>query len=260
MNDSIQDRYSIVLSRDNIERALRSSGKDRPPRTRRPWPAGGLPHHGRYATGQLVELARITGNSEVLDAGSGVGGTARYVADRFDCRVTVVDLTDEYCETNRWLNGLVGLNDWIGVRQADVTELPFVDGTFDVVISRHVQMNVVDKARLYSDAPRMLKEGGRRALWDIMIGGSGEPAIPYTGPTTRAQAPGNPRRAAVESARFAVETWSDLTDHAAALMQAMPARPQPAGPARLRQRIPAESGKSHPRLGRRVPAGTSARR
>ena len=83
----------------------------------------------------------------MLDAGSGVGGTARYVADHYGCQVTAVDLTDEYCETNRWLNRLVGLDERISVRQADVTELPFPDGTFDVAISQHVQMNVADKAR-----------------------------------------------------------------------------------------------------------------
>jgi sarcosine/dimethylglycine N-methyltransferase len=34
----------------------------------------------------------------VLDAGSGVGGTARYLADQFGCRVAAVDLTEEYCD------------------------------------------------------------------------------------------------------------------------------------------------------------------
>ena len=125
---------------------------------------------GRYATSQLVDLAQITSESRVLDAGSGIGGTARYIADRCGCRVTAVDLTDEYCETSRWLNRLVGLDDRISVRQADVTELPFADGTFDVAISQHVQMNVADKARLYSEARRVLVGGGRLAMWDITIG------------------------------------------------------------------------------------------
>src|SRR4029077_12385979 len=96
MNDTIEPQYSTGLSRRNIEQALIFAGKD-------------LDHlepadlalledfhtMGRYATGQLVDLAQITSDSAVLDAGSGVGGTARYVADRFGCPVTAVDLTDE---------------------------------------------------------------------------------------------------------------------------------------------------------------------
>ena len=47
---------------------------------------------GRIATSQLVDLIGITSDSAVLDAGSGIGGTARYVADVCGCNVTAVDL------------------------------------------------------------------------------------------------------------------------------------------------------------------------
>jgi len=73
---------------------------------------------GRYATSQLVDLIEITRDDEVLDAGSGIGGTARFVADRCRCRVSAADLTEEYCETARWLNRLVGLtNRFPSIRQ-----------------------------------------------------------------------------------------------------------------------------------------------
>ena len=229
MNDTIQNQYSTGLSRNNIEQALIAAGKD-------------LDHlapadlalledfhtMGRFATSQLVDLAQITSESEVLDAGSGVGGTARYVADRYGCPVTAVDLTDEYCQTNRWLNQLVGLDELISVRQADVTELPFADGTFDVAISQHVQMNVADKARLYSETRRVLKDGGRLAMWDIAIGDGGELdyPIPWADHPARSHlVTPDELRAVVESAGFAVERWNDLTDQTTALMQAMLAQP-----------------------------------
>lgn len=229
MNDTIQTQYSTGLSRNNIERALLAAGKNLD--NLAPADLALLEDFhtmGRIATGQLVDLAQITSASRVLDAGSGVGGTARYVADRYGCAVDAVDLTDEYCDTSRWLNRLVGLDDLISVRRADVTELPFPDGTFDVVISQHVQMNVADKARLYSEARRVLKDGGRLALWDIMIGDHG--ALDY--PLPWADQPAHSHlvtaealRAAVESAGFSIEHWNDLTDQAAALMQAVLAQP-----------------------------------
>lgn len=229
MNDTIQTQYSTGLSRNNIERALLAAGKD-------------LDHlapadlalledfhtMGRIATGQLVDLAQITSASRVLDAGSGVGGTARYVADRYGCTVDAVDLTDEYCDTSRWLNRLVGLDDLISVRQADVIELPFADGTFDVAISQHVQMNVADKARLYSEARRVLKDDGRLAMWDITIGDRGELDYPLPWadhPAHSHLVTADALRAAVESAGFSVAHWNDLTDQAGALMQALLAQP-----------------------------------
>lgn len=229
MNDTIQTQYSTGLSRNNIEQALISAGKhlDR----LAPADLGLLEDFhtmGRYATAQLVDLAQITSGSAVLDAGSGVGGTARYVADRYGCPVTAVDLTEEYCQTSRWLNRLVGLDDRISVRRADVTELPFADGTFDVAISQHVQMNVADKARLYSEARRVLADGGRLAMWDIAIGDHGELdyPLPWADHPARSHLVTlDELRAVVESAGFAVEHWNDLTDQAAALMQAMLAQP-----------------------------------
>ena len=229
MNDTTQNQYSTGLSRNNIERALIAAGKD-------------LDHlapadlalledfhtMGRFATSQLVDLAQITSASRVLDAGSGVGGTARYVADRYGCTVTAVDLTDEYCQTSRWLNQLVGLDNQISVRQADVTELPFADGTFDVVISQHVQMNVADKARLYRQAQRVLVDGGRLAMWDITIGERGELDYPLPWadhPAHSHLVTADELRGAVESAGFAVDQWNDLTEQATALMQAILAQP-----------------------------------
>jgi SAM-dependent methyltransferase len=236
MNAKIQAQYSTGLSLHNIERALIAAGKDLDHLT--PADLGLLEDFhtmGRYATGQLVDLVEITSESVVLDAGSGVGGTARYVADRFGCTVDAVDLTDEYCETSRWLNRLVGLDDRISVRQADVTDLPFAAGTFDIAVSQHVQMNVADKARLYSEARRVLADGGQLALWDITIEKSGtigannadlDYPLPWADQPARSHlVTPDELRAVVGSAGFAIEHWNDLTDQAAALMQALLAQP-----------------------------------
>jgi sarcosine/dimethylglycine N-methyltransferase len=229
MNSAVGTQYSTGLSQHNIERALIAAGKD----LEHLAPADlGLVEDfhtmGRLATAALVDLAGITSETAVLDAGSGVGGTARYVADRFGCTVTAVDLTDEYCETHRWLNRLVGLDRRISVHQGDVTQLPFADGIFDVAISQHVQMNVADKARLYSEARRVLVNGGRLALWDITIGDGGELSYPLPWAEQPAHShlvSPDELRAVVESSGFAIEQWNDLTDQAGALMQALLAQP-----------------------------------
>ncbi|OBH89117.1 class I SAM-dependent methyltransferase [Mycobacterium sp. E2733] len=229
MTGTIANQYSTGLSRRNIERALISAGKDLDRLV--PADLGAVEDFhtmGRFATSRLVDLAGISSESRVLDAGSGIGGAARYVADRCGCTVAAVDLTEEYCETSRWLNRLVRLDERISVRQADVTQLPFADGAFDVVISQHVQMNVADKARLYSEARRVLAAGGRIALWDLTIGNQGTLGypLPWADEPERSHlVTPDELRAVIESAGFAVEHWNDLTEEAAEFMQALLARP-----------------------------------
>jgi ubiquinone/menaquinone biosynthesis C-methylase UbiE len=225
----IQAQYSTGASRQAIEQALVAAGKDLG--HLRPADLALLEDFhtmGRIATTELADLVEITPSDEVLDAGSGIGGTARYIAERSRCHVTAVDLTEEYCATARWLNQLAGLDDRIWVRQADVTDLPFEDASFTVMFSQHVQMNVADKALLYAEARRVLAGGGRLALWDIVAGEDGEPDFPvpwadrpeYSHLTTSDRL-----RAAIETAGFEIEQWHDLTGQAAAMMQALLALP-----------------------------------
>jgi sarcosine/dimethylglycine N-methyltransferase len=219
----IDNQYSTGLSRQNIEQALIAAGKNLhhiPPAE-----LGVLEDFhtsGRIATSQLAELAEISSHDEVLDAGSGIGGTARFLADLYGCKVTAIDLTDEYCETARWLNRLVGLDERISVRQGDVTELPFAAASFDVVISQHVQMNVFDKTRLYQQARQVLVTGGRLAIWDIAAGTAGQVHYPLPWadqPELSHLASADQLRAVIDAAGFSVVHWSDLTAQAATLME-----------------------------------------
>jgi SAM-dependent methyltransferase len=255
----IETQYSTGASRQAIEQALVAGGKDLG--HLRPEDLALLEDFhtmGRIATAQLVELAGITPGDEILDAGSGIGGTARYIAGRTRCHVTAVDLTEEYCQTARWLNHLAGLDGRICVRQADVTDLPFEDAAFTLVFSQHVQMNVADKALLYAEARRVLAEGGRLAAWDIVAGEGGEPDFPvpwadrpeYSHLTTSdrlrtAIAASGFRDRAVERPHRPSGRDNAGTAHLAS---------QPHRTAGLRPRLRVESQEPHRRAGRRSAA------
>src|SRR5277367_4740389 len=151
---SAATQYAAGGVRERIEAALRSAGKDFDALTPGDL-AGGLASFEHFhslglpGTTALIEAAHVTAADHVLDAGSSVGGTARLLAADYGCRVTAIDLTAEYCDTARWLNGLVHLDNRIEVIEGDVTDLPLPDANVDVVVSQHVQMNIADKPALY---------------------------------------------------------------------------------------------------------------
>jgi SAM-dependent methyltransferase len=223
--------YATGLTRSNIERALVEAGKQI-----HALQASDLAmledfHSlGRLATAALIDLAQISEGDRVLDAGSGIGGTARLIAAERGARVTAVDLTPEYCEVAKWLNDVVGLSDMIEVRTADATELPFDAGSFDLVVSQHVQMNVADKRRLYAEARRVLVPGGRLALWDATAGSRGPVHLPVPWATSPEQSHlVIPERLAdlLREAGFATAHWNDLTEPAENAMRQLFAGKQP---------------------------------
>jgi SAM-dependent methyltransferase len=229
MDIGIEEQYATGLTVENVQRAVAAVGLDL--EAIRPGDLAMIEDFhtlGRIATAQLLDLVPIRSGDRVLDAGCGIGGTARYLADRFGCRVTAVDLTAEYVEAAAWLNRLVGLADRIDVQLADVTDLPFPDGSFQAVVSQHVQMNVADKARLYREARRVLAPGGHLGVWDVTTSAGAEPAFPLPWsdrPDTSHLVTAADLRSTIEAAGFDVVHWADLTEPAADFMRDIVAIP-----------------------------------
>jgi ubiquinone/menaquinone biosynthesis C-methylase UbiE len=136
--------------------------------------------HGRglEATQELADLVAPSPTDHLLDVGSGIGGPARYFADRFGARVTGIDLTSEFCEVARHLTRALGLDDRVDFEQGDALAMPFADTSFDGAYSMNVSMNIHDKAGFYAEIHRVLRPGAWLVLSEIAQGPNGSPAYP----------------------------------------------------------------------------------
>ncbi len=178
---------------------------------------------GREATAELARLAGLSPGMHVLDVGSGVGGPSRHLADEFGCRVTGLDLTQEFCRVAAMLSARAGLGARVDYRHGDALAMPFAAASFDAVWTQHASMNIADKARLYGEMLRVLRPGGRLALYDIAAGPGGEVHFPVPWarePSISFLTAAADMRAGLEAAGFRVVTWRDDTEAALAWFRA----------------------------------------
>lgn len=171
----------------------------------------------RRATLRLARLAGIAATDQVLDVGAGIGGPARFLAHRFGCHVTGLDLTPEYCEVATMLTQRMGLAQRVSQRQGNALHLPFADETFDVVWSQNAAMNIAARDRLYAEMRRVLKLTGRLALQEVCAGAAGPPYYPAPWarePSISFLLSPDMMREKLERAGLAVKAWEDTTQEA----------------------------------------------
>ncbi|WP_024516393.1 class I SAM-dependent methyltransferase [Bradyrhizobium sp. Tv2a-2] len=176
--DGVRDHYRATGLTERLKTALAVFGPEDERLT--PQQLAALDHfhtRGLAATEDLARLAGITADMSVLDVGSGVGGPARLLAAIFGCRVTGVDLSEPFVDAARYLTERTGQGDRVKFQAASALELPFDDASFDAVLLQHVAMNIADRARLYREIRRVLKQGGRFATYDV-VSISAEPHYP----------------------------------------------------------------------------------
>jgi len=123
---------------------------------------------GTGAVESLAEAARVRAEHHVLDVCSGMGGPARWLAHRYGCRVTGIDLTPSRVEGAARLTHRVGLDHLVAFRHGDATALPFADATFDAVISQEAWCHIPDKRALIAESVRVATAGGIVAFTDIV--------------------------------------------------------------------------------------------
>ena len=133
---------------------------------------------GFAATVELADRLPIKAGQHILDIGCGLGGPARYIARRFQCTVSGLDITEPFVEAANKLTALLKMERQVKIEHGDGQHLPYTDSYFDGAYTQHVTMNVADRPRFFSEAFRVLKPGAFFALTEHGLGPEGNPHYP----------------------------------------------------------------------------------
>jgi sarcosine/dimethylglycine N-methyltransferase len=82
---------------------------------------------GLAATQELAAALQPQAGETIVDIGCGIGGPARWIARRYNCSLSGVDLTQEFCDAARELNCLCGIPDQVRIVEGSALSLPLPD-------------------------------------------------------------------------------------------------------------------------------------
>lgn len=115
-----------------------------------------------------AELGELGADQRVLDVGAGYGGAGRYLAQRFGCHVTCLNLSETQNRRNRELTQQAGLSDRVRVVHGDFERLPFDDSSFDVVWSQDAILHSGRREKVLDEIARVLGPKGDLIFTDPM--------------------------------------------------------------------------------------------
>ena len=122
----------------------------------------------RTVVTMAAALGELGAESKVLDLGSGYGGSARYLAAEFGCRVDCLNLSQTQNKLNSEKNKSAGLDKLINVIHGSFEDIPAQGPAYDVVWSQDAFLHSGHRASVLDEIDRVCKPGGHVIFTDPM--------------------------------------------------------------------------------------------
>lgn len=122
---------------------------------------------GARATRKLAGHLQPAKGMKVLDIACGKGRTAVYLARRYGCRVTGIDILEKSVIEAIHYAKNCGVDHLVSFQVADAQDLPFANDTFDMTIAQAMLILVDDPVRVAQEATRVLKPEGRSGWLEL---------------------------------------------------------------------------------------------
>lgn len=117
-------------------------------------------------------LGDVDKDTRIIDIGAGYGGAARYLAKRFGCHVTALNLSEAENERNRAITEEAGLTPLIDVVDAAFEDIPAPDQSYDIVWCQDSLLHSGERDKVMAEVARIMRPGGRFVFTDIMDSGN----------------------------------------------------------------------------------------
>eukprot|EP00527_Entomoneis_sp_CCMP2396_P000573 CAMPEP_0198150194 /NCGR_PEP_ID=MMETSP1443-20131203/49956_1 /TAXON_ID=186043 /ORGANISM="Entomoneis sp., Strain CCMP2396" /LENGTH=290 /DNA_ID=CAMNT_0043815441 /DNA_START=120 /DNA_END=992 /DNA_ORIENTATION=+ len=126
-----------------------------------------LHYLGNEAVDNGIQVCGVNKNTMVLDLGSGIGGTARYMSNQTGCHVDALELQGDLCVAAEKLTDRCGLSNSVHQIQGNFMEMETSLGKYNAIVSFLVFLHIPDRPSLLQKCFESMAPGGTLYVEDF---------------------------------------------------------------------------------------------
>lgn len=122
---------------------------------------------GTDAIDDAIRILKIGPGKKIIEIGSGIGGPARYLAEKTGCHITAVEIQPDLHAIACSLTERCGLSGSVRHHCGDILDFPDSRHDFDIIVSWLSFLHIPDRSSLLKKCHAILKTGGKMLIEDF---------------------------------------------------------------------------------------------